>query len=116
MKTEVNRIIFQSGPYRIIEMQDEFFSLKDLKGDVFKPECCPEIDEAELKRQELDFENKVELLGVYGYELQYWASSIDKGWTCIDSCWGFVGMFDANSDEYNHYIVDELKYSIKWMG
>ena len=113
---KVNRIIFQEGPYRIIEMQDEVFSLDGLKGDVFKPECCQEIDETELKRQELDFENEVELLGVYGYALQYWDPSIDKGWTCIDSCCGFVGMFDANSDKYNHYIVDDLKSNIKKVG
>lgn len=110
------RTIFQSGPYRIIEMLEQCFSLEDLKGDMFKPECNPEIDKTELKRQELAFEGEIELLGVYGYELQYWDSNIDKGWTHVDSCWGFIGQYDANSRKYNHYIVDELKSQIKKVG
>lgn len=110
MKTN---IIYQKDNYRIIEMLDEHYDMEDLKGDCFNAEYITDIEPANLKQKEIDFEQIVNIEGVYGYELQVWDSGIDKGWTHVDSCWGFVGAFDANSEYHNHFIVDELKSQIE---
>lgn len=108
-----HRIIYQKDNFRIIELLDKYYDMENLKGDSYNPKYITEIDVAELKRQEIKFENEVYNNGVYGYELQAWNSEIDQGWTFIDSCWGFVGSYDSKSEKYNHYIIDELKSQIK---
>lgn len=110
------RTIFQSGPYRIIEILDTDYDFDDLCGDIYNPKLNTEISPETLERERLEFLNEVETVGVYGYELQVWDSNIDEGWTHVDSCWGFVGQYDANSRIYNHYFVDELKSQIKEVG
>lgn len=106
------KTIYQQGDFRIIEIQDTYYSVDDLKGDCFCPETNNTISFEILRQQEIEFENHVYASGVYGYELQYWNTEIDKGWTHVDSCWGFVGAFNELSPKYNHYIVDELKNQI----
>jgi hypothetical protein len=105
----MNRIIYQKGNYRIVELEDTVHFVDDLKGDMFNPECCPDIHIDDLKKQEKEFEQIVSYHGVYGYSLERWNPKIDKGWEHIDSCWGFVGEYNENDDQFNHYIVEELK-------
>ena len=102
----MNKVIVTNDKYRIIEIEIFDHDLDELKGDCFKPEANPELDSDELKKQELQFENTVELEGVYGYELQIWDSTIDRGWTHIDSCFGFIGSYNEATNK--HYIVGEL--------
>lgn len=105
------KTIYRKGNYRIIEVIDDYFDIEHLKGDSFNPEINKDIDSEILKKQELDFERKAELEGIYGYELQLWNPEIDCGWEFVDSCWGFVGQYDETNNP--HYIVDELKLQIK---
>lgn len=110
------RTIFQSGPYRIVEILDTDYDFDDLCGDTYNPKWNTESSPETLERERQEFLNEVEIVGVYGYELQVWDFGIDKCWIYVDSCWGFIGQYDANSDKYNHYIVDELKSQIKKVG
>lgn len=97
------KVIFKNEVYRIIEVADEDYSLENLKGDCYKPEVNDDIDPAELRQEELDFEKKVGEEGVFGYELQ---KIVMGGHEHVDSCYGFVGAFDK---DYNiHYIVAEM--------
>jgi hypothetical protein len=108
----MNRIIYQKGNYRVVELQDTIYFVDDLKGDT-NPKYVDHITPKELKEEELAFERFVEQNGVYGYSLERWNSEIDKGWEHIDSCWGFIGQYNENDDQFNHYIVEELKTQIK---
>lgn len=94
--------------YRIVEREDLYFCMKDLKGDTFNPVHNHDIDPDKLRDEELLFEAEVYREGVYGYVLERWNPEYNKGWEHADSCWGFVGAYDPKSDRYNHYIVDEL--------
>lgn len=111
-----SRIIFQQAEYRIVEMLDQYYNIEDLKGDTYNQAVHLDINPFELQQQEIEFEAKIISEGVYGYELQKWNPEIDTGWTHVDSCWGFVGQYDTKSNEYNHYIVNELKSQIKTAG
>lgn len=102
------KIIWIDGPYRIIERDDCAFSLDDLCGDMYRPECHPDIPKDTLERELKAFTDLVESEGVFGYELQK-SCPLCKTWTHVDSCYGFVGQYDASRPEFNHYIVDELK-------
>lgn len=108
------RIIFETGNqvYRIIEKLDESYSLEDLKGDCFNPDVCKTISVNELRRQELEFEERVRNEGVFGYVLEKWNSQPGHGYEHVDSCWGFVGHYDEASLETNHYIIEEMKNTI----
>lgn len=110
------RTIFETTDktYRILEIYDEttLYDLENLKGDCFNPEVNPDIDIEELKKQEKAFEKKVYNEGVYGYVLEKWNPEPGIGYEHLDSCWGFVGQYDENSEEYNHYIVEELMSQI----
>jgi hypothetical protein len=101
--------IYQKGLYRILEVLDEYATLKDLKGDCFDPEVNDDIHPNVLQRDEAAFEQEVEQEGVYGYILEVWNASVGMGWEQVDSCWGFVGRYE----DYKHYIVDEFKDAIK---
>ncbi len=96
--------------YRIVEHEDDSYDLDNLKGDMFNPKVNTSISEAQLKKEEIEFERLIEREGVYGYELEKWDSSPGVGWTHVDSCWGFVGQYDENdtSGIFKHYIVDEF--------
>ena len=97
---EIRRI----GNRRVVEVRDENYSLKDLKGDLFDPDVNYSICPHELYLQECMFNRAVDNKGVWGYRLEQWNPEVGKGWTEIDSCCGFVGTFN---DE-GHYIVDEM--------
>ena len=107
------RIITKLGLYRIIERQDEYADLENLKGDCYNPEVNSDIDIDKLKKEEVDFEDLVNREGVYGYELQRWNAEVDKGWEHVDSCWGFVGQYSESDETFKHYIVDEMKKAIE---
>lgn len=49
------RIIFEQGPYRIVEVPDFDIDFENLCGDSYNPKVNPDIDPAELKRQEAEF-------------------------------------------------------------
>jgi len=100
--------IYQDGGYRIVERPDLDHEMENLKGDCYSLDANPEIDGETLRLQELNFEQKVEIEGVFGYTLETWNGEIDRGWEQIDACWGFVG---TNQTE-NHYIVAEFKTAI----
>src|SRR6478735_242436 len=97
------KIIFETNDkvYRILEIEDWHYDMKDLKSDCFNIAVNSDINPQELSRQEKEFENKVLTQGVYGYVLEKWNSAPSKGYEQIDGCWGFVG---PNETE-NHYII-----------
>jgi hypothetical protein len=106
------RIIYKSDAYRIVEHESDF-NMEDLMGDCFNPKVNPEIDLKELERQKQEFIDLVNNEGVYGYVLERWDSAVNKGWTEVDSCWGFVGQYSPHEERFNHYIIDELKGQIR---
>ena len=104
------RVIHATGASRVIEVVDEHYCMADLKGDTYCPtnsHIRPHI----LQASEEAFERDVSIKGVFGYHLQTWNPSVGKGWQHVDSCYGFIGRYDAKLN--NHYIVDELLASIK---
>jgi hypothetical protein len=103
---KMTKVIYQVENYRIIEISDVDVSLDDLKGDCFNPLGNPSINPLTLLKEELAFECKVESEGVFGYALEVWSGEVGEGWTHVDSCFGFVGQW--NRETNNHYIVDEL--------
>jgi len=104
------KVIYKSpdSVWRIVEIEDQCFSLDFLKGDGFKPETNPSLTIEQLRKEEWIFEQKVENEGVFGYALEKWNPMPDRGWEIVDSCFGFVGCHEVE----NHYIVDELKRQI----
>ena len=106
-------VIYQTERYRIVECFDSCtYRWDELKGDCYDPKHNPDIDPAELKQQERDFEDLVRNEGVFGYELQRWNPNPDCGWEHVDSCFGFVGRYSETDERFNHYIVAELKAQI----
>lgn len=114
------RTIYQNNGFRIVEIADQSWNMADLKGDCYNPKVNPDISFEKLKAEERDFERLVFEEGVYGYVLQEWNPEIGndlmtKGWEeTNNSCWGFVGQFDENSEpphiiDRNHYFVHELQ-------
>jgi hypothetical protein len=112
----ITRVLFSSpdNTWRVVEHIDTDYDMDDLKGDMFNPKYIADMGfkgtPDDLRADELEFERTVEEQGVYGYELQRWNAEPDHGWEHVDSCWGFIGAYSASND---HYIVDELKGSIK---
>lgn len=104
-----NRIIFKSGPYRIVEIVDESSTIDDLAGDMYCTKANPDIDPEKLYSEYKKFEQLVEQNGAFGYCLEQWIPDIDAGWTHVDSCFGFIGQYNPNDPDYNHEIIDELK-------
>jgi len=103
------RVLWQKDDQRIIEVADDCFDIDDLKGESYVPALNPDIPPETLRKQELDFEREIHYLGVFGYILEHWDPRVGAGWEEIDSCWGFVGQHDPSQEEFNHYIVEELK-------
>ena len=106
------RVIFESGAYRIVEQFDEHFNLEDLMGDTYCPKVNHYICTEQLAREKMEFIDLVNRENVYGYCLEKWNCAVGKGWTHIDSCFGFVGQYSPNEEIFNHHIVDELKRQI----
>lgn len=106
------RIIFENKTHRIIEKQDPYYDLDDLKGDSFNPEVNSDIDQDTLKNEELIFETLVENEGVFGYILERKCPACGS-WEHLDSCWGFVGQYSETESRFNHYIIDEMKSQIE---
>lgn len=102
------REIYRQKDFRIVEVVDDMYDLADLKGDMYSMEANPTVSEDILKEQEMEFETRVQEEGVYGYELQRWNPEVGMGWIFEDSCYGFVGQYDPNTDSFNHYIVGEM--------
>lgn len=94
--------------YRVIEVEDADWLYENLAGDAFNPRVNTDISPEELARQEQEFIDLINNEGVYGYVLERWNPSPDKGWEHVDSCWGFVGRYSFSEPKFKHYIVDEL--------
>lgn len=107
------RVIYTQGEYRIIELCDKYADIDDLKGDTYNPKVNIDIDPKQLLKEEREFERLVDSSGVFGYALERWNTDIGQGWNTVDSCFGFVGMYDSKVELYNHYIIDEFKAQIK---
>ena len=100
----------QNKMHRILEVENHFFNLEDLEGDSFDSKVNPSLDAQFLKFEQNAFRRDVLYKGVYGYVLEKWNPEPDQGWQHLDSCWGFVGQYNENSNR--HYIVKELKGQI----
>ncbi len=107
--------IFQTEDmiFRISQVEDFWWSMTDLKGDCFNSQVNFDIPIEKLKTEEKAFENKVKNEGVFGFVLQKWNPKPDHGWEEVGLCWGFVGEYNPNIKENNHYIVEEFKNKIK---
>lgn len=101
-------VIYQKDNYRIIEEQDFYYDIEDLKGDCYKPEFNKEEDLTELKASERAFEAMVQEKGVFIYALEVWNPRVDGGWEFEDTCGGFIGRYETKQ----HYIVEEFKLQI----
>lgn len=106
------RVIWENPTHRIVELPDDDSDLDILYGDMLNPECYPDIPLVQLEHERREFERKVMVHGVFGYELESKCSCCES-WLYVDSCYGFVGAYDENSAEFNHYIVDEMKGQVK---
>jgi hypothetical protein len=99
------RTIAQYRGWRITEELDPHWSFSSLEGDAFDPEVNTEMRFEDLKRQQQRFRTQVNSDGVWGYTLQKWNPAVGKGWEFVDSCWGFVGRY--NSETNPHHVVSE---------
>jgi hypothetical protein len=106
-------IIYKKGKWRIREELDDCFSLNDLKGDIFKPECNPDLTAEQLQTEEKDFEQRVNDEGVWCYFLECWNSEVDHGWEIVDAIGGFVGQYNGATTGLDHYIVEEWAKAIE---
>jgi hypothetical protein len=113
-------VIFETKDrkYRIIQEHDLDYDLDDLKGDCFKPDevwvrmgCALLIEQR--AQEEHEFEQRVLNEGVYGYVLEKWNAKPGKGYEHVDSCWGFIGAYCEGDKDCEHYIVEEMKETIK---
>ncbi len=109
------RIVFITNDmvYRIVETEDFFYNIDDLKGDMYKMESGFPGTAEELRAEELAFEENVKSNGVFGYVLEKWNPEPNTGYEHVDSCHGFIGQYDSSCAEYAHDIVDEMKQTIK---
>jgi hypothetical protein len=110
------RIIWESDDkqYRILEIPDACAEIDDLKGDCFKPEAGMDPDAVEqLKTEERHFEELVEREGVFGYVLERWNAAPGTGYEDLDSCFGFVGSYTPTEETFNHYIVEEMRETVR---
>ena len=105
----MENVIFEKKDYRIIEIEDYDTNLEDLKGECYALEVNKSVDKDLLKAEESQFETYFYEKGVFGYVLEKWDPSLGKGWSHIDSCFGFIGDYKTEK----HYIVDDFKNYIK---
>ena len=99
--------------WRIIEIEDLITSIDDLKGEGYDPKVNTNIPAEQLLKEEREFELKAFNYGIYGYALEKWNPLPGIGYEHVDSCFGFVGRYDSNEEEFNHYIVEEFKTQIE---
>ena len=109
-----HRLIYKSPCrcFRIIEVPDECSRFEDLEGEMFDSTVNPDVEAATLEADKRHFRRLVEAEGVWGYELEKWNPEPDQGWEHIDSCYGFVGQYVEGAEDFEHYIVDEMKTKI----
>ncbi len=107
------KVIYKNDRFRIVQIEDHNYRLSDILGDCFCPVTNPDIDPKKLVEEKSKFLSLVESAGVFGFELEVWNPGIDQGWIHLDSCWGFVGEYDEKQDQFNHYIVTEMKFKIE---
>lgn len=107
------KVIWKSkdSKHRILEHHDLNYSLNDLLGDSFCPKVNYNMDASKLALEKIEFLDKVESEGVYGYELQEWNPVPDTGWQGLESCWGFVGTYE--DEEHYIDIVEEMKGKVE---
>lgn len=101
-------LVEQKGSIRLIKEVDDAYNLSDLKGDTYVVKFHPEISPEKIRKEELEFEQRVETEGVWFYSLESWDSAIDGGWIHIDSIGGFVGD-DFTGSGYDTEMLDRLK-------
>jgi len=106
------RIVYQKLNYRIIEIKDEVTTFEYLKGDCFCPIANSDIDKDALASDLRKFERRFNSESIYGYIVQKWNHEIGMGWEEIDSCYGFLGQYQEDAENYDHYIVQEFKEKI----
>jgi hypothetical protein len=114
----MGRVIFETDDkqFRIVEHVDLDADFENLCGDTFNPKWNTEISAETLEREKEEFRDECNREGVYGYVLEKWNAEPGQGYEHIDSCWGFVGSFTEGDRKYHHYIVDEMKETIKRLG
>lgn len=94
------------GLVRFRWVPDDQWTMEDLEGDCFRPECHPEISAERIEREREEFHRTVERDGVWGivgeYRLlplhhgegdivTYCDPDDEQGWEHGGSVWGFVG-------------------------
>ncbi len=99
------RTIAQHRGWRITEQLDASWTFSSLEGDSFDPEVNTEMSFEVLKEQQRRFRAQVNNEGVWGYTLERWNPQVGKGWEHVDSCFGFVGQYDSETNP--HHVVSE---------
>lgn len=100
----VLRKAFELGLIDIVRTPDTGFTFKDHAGDSFCPITNPDIDPAELKRQEKHERARFNRNGVWFVRWQ----SVLKPNALFDSIGGFVG-YDFIGSGYDDEALDQLQ-------
>lgn len=74
--------VYQFKDFRIVEIEDNSWTMGDLKGDCYNSEIHNDIPKDVLKSQERQFEDKVYNEGVYGYRLEKWNP---RSWSRVEA-------------------------------
>lgn len=90
--------------WRIVRHVDLHYSMGDLKGGMYDPSVNPDIDVEQLRREELAFERDVEMLGVWGLELERWNPEPGIGYENVDGVWGIVGDGEDIIEEFKEQV------------
>ena len=99
-----------------MELPDYDSTVDDLAGDCYDPKANPDMDPKTLEIEFKRFKQRVEMDGVVGYVLEKWNPIPGCGYQCIDSCFGFIGQYDAGAEDYEHYVVAEMIETAKSGG
>jgi len=103
----MKRTIYTKGPFRIIEIPDEFATLENLEGDCFCLKVNPDQDAKQLEIDQKKFRQKVYDEGVFGYVLEKWNPEVGVGWETVDSCWGFVGQYQEDAESIMILLMEQ---------
>ena len=71
---------------RIRIEQDTEYTIEEMLGDTFKPECNPDKNPTQLEHEKQLYIESLDRDGVYGIVAEYWNG---QEWLLSDSCWGF---------------------------
>lgn len=74
---------------RLLIVPDHHYSLADLAGDCYRPECNPNVPRSKLDKEYAAFVTRIEVDGVCGIVAEY--RDHNGEWEHADSCFGFVG-------------------------